>query len=98
MADGGERIGVVGSVRKGAGLLNAARERTNLELAKRSVDITTGGARTTMVAAIALAAAVPVADATHLLDGFSDTANFALVGGTEGGDDLQQSPCKRCWS
>lgn len=96
MAEGEDRTGMKASVRSGAEMLNAARRRTELELARRSADLTKGGSRTTMVAAIALAAAVPVADATLLLDGLSDTVNFGLVG-AEGDSRLQQSPtgCKR---
>ncbi len=77
-----------------ADLLRKARERTELELAKRCVDLTTGGSRGTMVAAFAVAAALPVADAAHLIDSLTDGVTLPLL---EADDDRAQlAPCKRC--
>ena len=97
MADFEERNSVAVSV-KGAKMLKAVRRRTELELARRSVDLTTGGPKATMVAAIAVAAALPVADATHVFDGLTDATDLALLG-AEDADKGQQAPCKkRCSS
>ncbi len=96
MADLGDRTSVTVPAKR-AKMLKAVRRRTELELARRSVDLTTGGSKATMVAAIAVAAALPVADAMHVFDGLSDTADLALVG-AEGGDKAQQAPCKKSCS
>ncbi len=75
-------------------MMRKVRERTELELAKRSVDLTTGGSRGTIVAAFAVAAALPLADSAHLLDHLADGVNLPLL---EADDDRAQlAPCKRC--
>ena len=85
-------VGVAASAHKSADLLKRARERTELELAKRTVDLTAGGSRGTMIAALAVAAALPLADAANLLDGLIDVAGVPLL---ESEDRSQQAPCKR---
>lgn len=75
-----------------AEVLRKARERTELELMKRCVDLTTGGSRGTMVAAVAVAAALPLADAANLLDGLNDGMNVPFL---EAADRGQAAPCKK---
>lgn len=75
-----------------AEVVKRARERTALELTRRSIDLTTGSPRATMVAAVAVAAAVPLVDASHLLDGLMGASNLPVP---EAVDRFQQSGCKR---
>jgi hypothetical protein len=60
-------------------LLSNARERTQQELAKRSIDLATDPkSRSTMIAALAAVAAVPVADAVSLLDMLDSVADAPI--------------------
>ena len=92
-ADRGRDGGVTATARKSAEVLKKARERTEVELTKRCVDLTTGGSRGTMVAAFAVAATLPLADAAHLYDQLTDMTDLANMPLAE--DLIQSRPCRR---
>lgn len=84
--------GLPTSTQKRARVLKKARERTARELTKRSIDLTTGSPRATMVAAVAVAAVLPLADASNLLDGLTNATSLQIL---EADDKAQLAPCKR---
>ncbi len=74
-------------------LLRNARERTQQELAKRSIDLAIDQrSRGTMIAAFAAAAALPLADAASLLDILNGVAD-APISDTE--TNTQNVACKK---
>lgn len=87
-----QKQGLAASARKSAAALKKARERTELELTRRSIDLTTGSPRATMVAAVAVAAALPLADAGNLLDGLNNGTNVPFLEAEGRG---QAAPCKK---
>ncbi len=92
MASHDEGNAASAQARKRADVLRRARERTALELTKRSIDLTTGSPRATMVAAVAVAAALPLADAGNLLDGLTNASHLPVL---EAADRFQMATCKR---
>lgn len=59
--------------------LSNARERTQQELANRSIDLATDPrSRGTMIAAFVAAAALPIADTANLLDVFNGVADAPI--------------------
>ncbi len=67
------------SGRERSNLLSNARERTQQELTKRSIDLATDPrSKGTMIAAFAAAAVLPIADAANLLDVLNGVADASI--------------------
>jgi hypothetical protein len=85
--------GAITSERRRKDFLRHARERTQQELAKRSVDLASDqSSRGVMVAALAAAATLPLADASNLLGSLSGATHAQIY---DAETIIQTMACRR---